>query len=138
MHEAWTIGALAAQAQVGVETVRYYQRRDLMPVPERAPGQIARYGAGALTRLRFIRRAQSLGFSLEDVQSLLTLDDGQDCAVARRIGQDKLAQVRSRIVALQAMESALQGLVARCAHRPRRPRCPLIEALTRPDRPAVA
>jgi DNA-binding transcriptional MerR regulator len=78
-----TIGQLAAAAGVNVETVRYYHRRGLLSPPERPVGSIGRYPASALTRLRFIKRSQSLGFSLDDVQALLSLDDGQACTAAR-------------------------------------------------------
>lgn len=125
-----TIGQLATAAGVNVETVRYYQRRELLAVPERPSGGIARYSQAALTRLRFIKRAQALGFSLDDVQALLSLDDGQSCAAARSIGEHKLADVRERIRTLQALEHALEGLVVRCAESKRHVSCPLIEALT--------
>jgi len=129
MPQAMTIGRLAAAAAVNVETIRYYQRRGLLAVPERPAGGIARYGEAALARLRFVKRAQSLGFALEDVRALLSLDEGRGCASARRIGEDKLAQVRERIASLQTLEAALQELVARCASAKRKVRCPLIAAL---------
>jgi MerR family transcriptional regulator, mercuric resistance operon regulatory protein len=129
-----TIGQLAAAAGVNVETVRYYQRRELLGVPKREPGSIARYTDSALTRLRFIKRAQSLGFSLEDVQALLSLDDGQACSSARALGEHKLAEVRERIGTLRALEEALQELVSKCATTRRKVSCPLIEALMRADK----
>lgn len=126
--DAMTIGQLAAAAQVNVETVRYYQRRGLLASPARAAGKIARYPDGALTRLRFIRRSQSLGFSLEEVQALLALDQGQACAAARAIGENKLAEVRQRIRALQALEAVLQGMVSECGESNRKKvSCPLID-----------
>ena len=124
-----TIGQLAAAAGVNVETVRYYQRRTLLATPERPSGGIGRYPANALTRLRFIKRSQALGFSLDDVQALLSLDDGQGCTAARTIGEHKLGEVRQRIQTLQALEVALQELVGRCSSKKRKLRCPLIEAL---------
>jgi MerR family mercuric resistance operon transcriptional regulator len=124
-----TIGRLAAAAGVGVETVRYYQRRGLLAVPARAGGGIGRYGPQALMRLRFIRRAQSLGFSLDDVHALLSLEDGRSCASARRIGEHKLAEVRARLQSLRALESALSGLLRHCAATRGQVRCPLIGAL---------
>lgn len=127
--EVMTIGHLAAAAGVNVETVRYYQRRGLLPVPQRAPGTIGRYSTTALTRLHFIKRSQRLGFSLDDVQALLSLDDGQACAAARRIGEHKLAEVRQRIQSLRALEEALQSLVAQCSTTKRKVRCPLISTL---------
>lgn len=128
-----TIGQLAAAAGVNVETVRYYQRRRLLAVPEREVGSISRYPDGALTRLRFIKRAQALGFSLEDVQALLSLDDGQACSSARVLGERKLADVRERIQTLRALEAALQALVASCSNSRRKVSCPLIDSLMRAD-----
>lgn len=128
MSEHMTIGRLAAAAGVGVETVRYYQRRGLLPRPARAGG-IGHYGPPVLIRLRFIKRAQSLGFSLDDVNALLSLEDGRSCASARRIGEGKLAEVRARLQSLQALEAALGDLLQRCAATPGQVRCPLIGAL---------
>lgn len=133
MTEQMTIGQLAAAAGVNVETVRYYQRRELLAVPERAAGSIGRYPVAALTRLRFIKRAQSLGFTLDDVQALLSLDDGQGCSAARAIGEHKLADVRARLQALRSLEVALAELVSRCATTKGRVNCPLIEALMQSD-----
>lgn len=123
MMEPMTIGRLAAAAGVNVETVRYYQRRELLATPDRQGGGIGRYPWAALTRLRFIRRAQSLGF-VHDVQALLSLDDGQSCSAARRIGEHKLADVRQRLQALQALETALTELVGRCATAKRKGQLP--------------
>ncbi len=127
--EEMTIGQLAAAAEVNVETVRYYHRRGLLPAPERPPGGIRRYPAGALKRLRFIKRSQALGFSLDDVRSLLSLDDGRACTAARGIGEGKLADVRRRIKTLQSLEKSLQQLVRGCATSTGKVTCPLIDAL---------
>lgn len=132
-----TIGQLAAEAGVNVESVRYYQRRGLLSTPQRAAGTIARYSGAALTRLRFIKRAQALGFSLDDVQSLLALEDGQSCSQARGIAEHKLADVRHRIRALLKLEHALQDLVDRCSVTRRTVSCPLIAALLRADGPTL-
>lgn len=132
-----TIGQLAAAAGVNVETVRYYHRRGLLPLPQRATGSIGRYAVGALTRLRFIRRSQSLGFSLDDVQALLSLDDGQACRSAQAIGEHKLADVKQRIKTLLALESALQQLVDQCATSRRKVSCPLIDALMQAEESAA-
>jgi MerR family mercuric resistance operon transcriptional regulator len=136
--EPMTIGQLASAAGVNVETVRYYQRRALLAVPDREPGSISRYPEAALTRLRFIKRSQSLGFSLDDVQVLLSLDEGQACSSARHLGELKLAEVRDRIQTLRALEVALQDLVSQCATAKRKVSCPLIEALTRVENPVTA
>jgi len=133
MAEQMTIGQLAAAASVSVETVRYYQRRELLAAPDRPTGGIGRYPAAALTRLRFIKRAQSLGFTLEDVQALLSLDDGRNCAAAREIGEHKLAEVRERLRALRLLETALADLVTRCATARRKVSCPLIASLLMQD-----
>lgn len=124
-----TIGQLAVAAGVNVETVRYYQRRGLLEVPQRVGGEIGRYSDSALQRLRFIKRSQALGFSLADVQTLLALEDGQSCAAARSIGEAKLVDTRERIKSLQALERALADLVAQCAATRRKVSCPLIQAL---------
>jgi MerR family mercuric resistance operon transcriptional regulator len=128
--QAMTIGRLAEAAQVNVETVRYYHRRGLLSAPPRPNGGIRRYPTEALTRLRFIKRAQSLGFSLEDVQALLSLDDGRACSAARAIGEHKLADVQQRLKDLHTLEQALQHLVRRCSSSKGKVACPLIEALT--------
>lgn len=132
-----TIGQLAAEAGVNVETVRYYQRRGLLATPRRQPGTIARYPGAALIRLRFIKRAQSLGFSLDDVQALLALEDGQSCSQARGIAEHKLTDVRQRIRALRKLEHALQDLVERCSATRRTVSCPLIAALMGSDGTSV-
>ena len=133
--EQMTIGKLAAAAAVNVETVRYYHRRGLLSPPERPLGGIGRYPPSALTRLRFIKRSQSLGFSLHDVKALLSLDDGQACSAARSIAEHKLADVRQRIQTMEALEAALQQLVSKCSTSKRKVSCPLIEALMKADAP---
>jgi MerR family mercuric resistance operon transcriptional regulator len=124
-----TIGALAASAGVGVETVRYYQRRGLLPQPTRSRGSIRRYGAADAARLRFIRRAQDLGFTLEEIGELLKLQDGTDRRAIRRIAQVRLHQVESRLSDLQRMRTALRHVIHECEHAPGAPRCPIIEAI---------
>lgn len=120
-----------------METIRYYQRRGLLAAPDREPGSIGRYTAAALTRLRFIKRSQSLGFSLDDVQILLSLDDGQACASARRLAEHKLAEVQERIQTLRALEGALQDLTSKCATAKGKVSCPLIAALVSADERAT-
>ncbi|MGH8226993.1 MAG: MerR family transcriptional regulator, partial [Steroidobacteraceae bacterium] len=86
MPERYTIGALARQAAVHVETIRYYQRRGLVGEPDRPPGGIRRYTQNHARRLRFIKQAQALGFSLDEVVGLLALEDGKHCREAERLG----------------------------------------------------
>lgn len=124
-----TIGALAGNAGVGVETIRYYQRRGLLALPERAVGSIRRYGSADAARLRFIRRAQDLGFTLDEIGELLTLQDGTNRRAIRRIARARLAQVDSRVADLQRIRRALQHVIDDCEHSPDAPRCPIIEAI---------
>lgn len=128
-RETMTIGALARAAGVNVETVRFYQRKGLMPEPDRPQGGIRHYGAAELGRVRFIKSAQRLGFSLDEVADLLSLDDGTQCEQARERGRKKLDDVRTRIADLQRIEVALSDLVQRCGSKRGRVRCPLIDAL---------
>jgi MerR family transcriptional regulator, mercuric resistance operon regulatory protein len=126
-----TIGRLARAAGVHVETIRYYQRRGLLDSPRRPPGGVRRYGDAALARLRFIRRAQAIGFSLEEVRELLRLERAPGCREARSLAAAKLASVQARIADLEGMKSALGRLVAQCdAGRARS--CPIIDSLASP------
>ncbi len=109
--ENLTIGALATQAQVNVETIRFYQRKGLMHEPCRPLGSVRRYGAEDLGRVRFIKSAQRLGFSLDEIAQLLTLEDGTHCDEARERAQHKLIEVRAKLADLQRMETALADLV---------------------------
>lgn len=127
--ELMTIGALAAAADVHVETVRYYQRRGLLRQPLRPGGGIRRYGAADAGRLKFIKAAQRLGFHLDEIAGLLKLDDGTRCGEARELAAHKLADVRERIARLRGIESALAGLVQRCGVARGKVSCPLIAAL---------
>jgi MerR family transcriptional regulator, mercuric resistance operon regulatory protein len=129
LPESMTIGALAQSAGVGVETVRYYQRRRLLPQPARPYGTIRRYGPEDVSRLRFIRRAQELGFSLDEIGELLRLQDGTDRRAVRRIARARLEQVESRLADLQGMRAALKHVIHDCEHAPGAPRCPIIEAI---------
>jgi len=124
-----TIGALAAAAGVNVETIRFYQRRGLLAEPERPPRGVRRYGAGDVARVRFVKAAQRLGFSLDEVAQLLQLDDGTRCAQAREIAERRLADVRQRLADLRRIEDALAALVARCEGARGRVACPLIASL---------
>ena len=124
-----TIGTLAETAGVNVETIRFYQRKGLMPEPEKPYGSIRRYGAAELARVRFIKSAQRLGFSLEEIGELLKLEDGARCSDARELAEQKLVDVRQKLTDLQRIESVLAGLVARCSTVRGRVNCPLIAAL---------
>ncbi len=124
-----TIGVLAEAAEVNVETIRFYQRKGLMQEPDRPLGGIRRYGGPDLARVRFIKSAQRLGFSLDEIADLLKLEDGSHCTEAREQAERKLADVRDRLADLRRIEVALQGLVVRCCATSGQVQCPLIAAL---------
>jgi MerR family mercuric resistance operon transcriptional regulator len=130
--ESLTIGAVAKAAGVNVETVRFYQRRGLVPEPIRPYSGVRRYAAAHVARLRFIKAAQRLGFSLDEVAGLLQLDDGRQCRQARDLAEAKLVDVRARLKDLVRIESLLAGLVHECGQARGRVSCPLIAALQDP------
>jgi len=128
--QALTIGKLAAAAGVNVETVRYYQRCGLLPEPPRPPGGVRRYSAEAVARLRFIKRAQELGFTLAEIRRLLALGDPRSCGEARAIAAEKLSLVRARLSDLARLEKMLASLVRRCDAAKGKVSCPIIDSLT--------
>ena len=121
-----TIARLGAAAGVGVETVRYYQRRGLLAVPPSA-GAVRRYDADDVRRLRFIRRAQSAGFTLEEIGELLTLDRTDDRIRVRELATERLAALDTRITELEQSRAALERLRSTCASDRKGP-CPILEA----------
>jgi MerR family mercuric resistance operon transcriptional regulator len=129
MMEQYTIGVLAKQTAVNVETIRYYQRRGLVEEPPRPLGGARRYNEVHTRRLRFIRQAQTLGFSLDEVAELLALEDGRHCHEAEALGSAKLATVRERIAQLHRVETVLATLVDQCVCNAGNVRCPLVGAL---------
>lgn len=124
-----TIGTFARSAGVNVETIRFYQRKGLLPQPERPPGGIRRYGRADVARVKFIKAAQRLGFSLDEVAQLLQLEDSTRCEQASRLAEHKLQIVRKKLSDLKRMESVLAGLVDACHTRKGNIACPLIDAL---------
>ncbi len=133
MPELYTIGTLAKHAGVNVETIRYYQRRGLVPEPDRPLGGIRRYERTHVRRLRFIKQAQTLGFTLEEVTDLLALEDGRHCREAEQLGSRKLAIVRERMAQLRRVERALTALVEQCHGNTGKVRCPLIAAMEKAE-----
>ncbi|EFV94857.1 Hg(II)-responsive transcriptional regulator [Lautropia mirabilis ATCC 51599] len=124
-----TIGVLAEAAGVNVETIRFYQRKGLMQEPDRPQGGIRRYGEADLARVRFIKSAQRLGFSLDEIGDLLELEDGSHCTEAREQAERKLADVRAKLADLHRIEAVLEDLVQRCCAALGQVRCPMIQAL---------
>ena len=125
-NSSLTIARLGAAAGVGVETVRYYQRRGLLAVPPSA-GAVRRYGAEDVRRLRFIRRAQAAGFTLEEIGELLALDRSGDRARVRALAGERLAALDARIAELERSRAALERLRGACAAGSKGP-CPILEA----------
>ena len=132
--ENLTIGGLAKQAGVNVETIRYYQRRGLLDEPARPAGGIRRYGEVTAARIGFIKRAQEIGFSLDEVKELLRLELTPGCHDAREIAAKKLALVDARIADLQRVRKVLGGLISECKAGGERS-CPIIDSLARTARP---
>ena len=129
MEASLTIGRLAESAQVNVETVRYYQRRGLMREPARPTGSVRRYSDDDVRRIRFIKRAQQLGFTLDEITSLLKLEDGRSCRETEHLAQQKLSLVEARITDLQRLRKTLRDLIDRCDSGRGRITCPIIESL---------
>jgi len=128
-----TIGDVADAAGVGIETIRYYERRGLVPQPGKAAGAYRRYGAGHVDRIRFIKRAQALGFSLEEIETLLELEDGADRRSIRRIAAARLEDTRRRIADLRRIEGVLAHLLHECEAHAKAHHCPIITAITTGD-----
>ncbi len=121
-----TIAGFAREGGVGVETVRYYQRRGLLPVPRKSGG-IRRYGDEDVRRLRFIRTAQGAGFTLEEIGELLALDATGDRRRVRALAGERIAALDAKIAALQDARDMLSKLARQCAAGTRGP-CPILSA----------
>jgi Hg(II)-responsive transcriptional regulator len=122
---------VAEQAGVNPQTLRYYERRGLLPDPPRTTTGYRSYGPDAVRTVRFVKRAQELGFSLDEVETLLHLADGgpHSCEAAQRLAADRIADLDAKIAALTSMHASLQRLLDTCS-RPRRARaCPLLDSL---------
>lgn len=124
-----TIGAFAKSSGVNVETIRFYQRRGLLPEPDKPYGGIRRYSETDVARVLFVKSAQRLGFSLDEIAELLRLEDGTHCDEASSLAEHKLKDVREKLADLRHMEAALSGLVRACHARKGNVSCPLIASL---------
>jgi Hg(II)-responsive transcriptional regulator len=135
--EQLTIGRLAKQARVNRETVRYYERRRLLQRPSRSIAGYRVFSDDALKRLRFIRHAKMLGFSLEEIRELLALrvHSIDTCDRVRKRAQIKIAEVERKIEALQQIKRVLSGLVTACSRRRRTEECPILDSLEAGDDP---
>ena len=115
-----TIGKLAAAGGVGVETIRFYQRKGLLEQPTRESG-IRRYGSEDVRRLGFIKQAQTAGFTLNEIKELLHLDAGEDRSLARELAQARIRSLDERIAELGRARDALRRLARECGHGSRGP-----------------
>ena len=129
--ESLTIGRLARAADVGVETIRYYQGRSLLPVPA-SDGAFRYYPSSLIERIRFIKRAQELGFSLDEIGELLQLGDGADRRSIRRVAGDRLSQIEAKLADLKRMQRVLKKLLTECQHTKSELPCPIIGSIRQP------
>jgi len=126
----FSIGKLAESAGVAIDTVRYYERNGLLQPAGRLASGYRRYGEAELRRLRFIRRAKALGFSLEDIRTLLELSAERSVAKVKRAAQLKLADIEARIAELERVGAGLRKLIAACPGHGQVEACPILNALT--------
>lgn len=126
--KAMTIGRFAEAGGVGVETVRFYHRRELLPLPRAGTGKFREYDADLLQRLRFVRQAQVAGFTLAEIKELLKLNRTQDRARIRTLANARLTDLDAKVRQLRAVMKSLKSLVAHCETAPAGHACPIIEA----------
>jgi len=123
------IGSLASAADVGIETIRYYQRRRLLGQPTRPLRGQRLYPPEYVERVRFIKRAQALGFSLDEIAALMSLDSGTGHARAHALASKRLAEIEAKIADLTVMRATLADLIHRCEHTHGKVACPIIATL---------
>ena len=130
-----TIGELARRAGVGVETVRFYERQGLLPPPPRSVSGYRQYPEETVLRLRFIQRAKELGFSLREIEELISLrlDPEVSCAEVRGRAEAKIADIDARLRDLARMRASLAGLADACAAGGSGRACPILDALNEPE-----
>ncbi|MEX0692452.1 MAG: MerR family transcriptional regulator [Gemmatimonadales bacterium] len=130
-----TIGALARQAAVNVETIRYYERRGLLPEPPRSRSGYRHYGPDAAVRLEFIRRAQALGFTLEEIGALLGLRSHppHNCDAVQAAAEGAVARITAKQAELERMRWALAALIDDCRARRASDDCPILTSLEEPS-----
>lgn len=124
----YTISQLAKSANVTVETVRYYERQGLIQQPKKPIQGYRKYSEQALTKVLFIKRAQHLGFTLSEIDTLIELSAGS-CHEVQHLAEDKLAIVRAKIKDLKRLEKSLKQLISSCQSNPDTASCPMIDAL---------
>ena len=124
------IGELAEQGEVNLQTIRYYEREGLLPKPPRLASGYRVFSSDAVRRVRFIKRAQELGFSLKEIKELLSirLDPASDCSGVRRLAKAKVTDIEQKIRTLQAMRKVLGKLATACPGRGPLNECPILES----------
>lgn len=132
----YTISQFAKTAGVNVETVRYYERRGLIEQPDKPIEGYRRYPVTTLNRIRFIKRAQELGFTLEEISNLLMLYDAP-CQEVQDMASHKLVSVRSKIADLRRLEIVLNDLLSQCAANPDQTHCPIINSMIPEDKKSL-
>ena len=130
MITTFTIGKLAKAAGVNIETVRYYQRVNLITEPSKPKTGYRLYPEDTVSRIRFIKRAQELGFTLKEIKELLLLGDSR-CQEVQQLTQQKLSEIESRLHDLTAMKAVLTEMLERCRHDDQPAHCALIDALNK-------
>jgi Hg(II)-responsive transcriptional regulator len=122
---------VADEAGVNVQTLRYYERRGLLAQPERSGSGYRSYDTQAVRTVRFVKRSQTLGFTLEEIDTLLHLAEGgpESCDAAKALATEKLVQLERKIADLAAIRDSLRQLVATCDQTPSRRQCPLLDAI---------
>jgi len=128
-HTPLTIGRLAKAVAVNVETIRYYQRVGLLVEPVKPLAGFRVYADETINRIRFIKRAQKLGFSLRDIAHLLELGEGH-CSDVRKQAEAKLNQIEEQIKDLQSMSKTLKSLITQCNTGDKNEPCPIVQSLT--------
>lgn len=123
-----TIGKLAERAGVNVETIRYYERTGMIEQPPRPPGGFRHYDRSVLDRIRFIKKAQTLGFTLDEIKTLLALS-GARCTEIQSIAETHLEDVQAKIRDLKQLETVLADLVGQCRAQVDKAECPIVESL---------
>lgn len=131
MEHGLTIGKVAAAAGVNVETIRFYQRQGLLAAPPKAPGSFRYYDKAVISQIRFIKRAQTLGFTLEEVSGLMALNQYACCKQTHDAAVAKLKTVEDRIKSLNQMRTTLKELIRQCEKGETNVACPIIESLSK-------
>jgi len=127
---SYSIGQLAKATEMGVETIRFYERRGLMPEPPRTASGYRQYPRNAVDRLHFIQRAKRLGFTLDEIATLMRLEAGGDRAEVKEVALTKLEEIEARMADLERMRTTLRHLSSRCSGTGPVAGCPIIAALS--------